>query len=197
MIRAATLPMTAALVKCGRVTRLFVLVFRASRATLLELQAVCMAVVPRRSRSCARLALAIMTRPMTRLPARCQRAVIQRCRRCTLRQRASRARALDFFESFAWAKLANRRNLICSRTRRASRSDGLSFALHFVHAICSIGAHASPLVASSPSTLVDLCVCSAHACMMTRRRGCSLSLSLMRVGEPWAVPRSSDRRSGP
>ena len=161
MIRAATLPMTAALVKCGRVTRALILVFRGSRAALLELQAVCMAVVPRLSRSCVRFALAMMTRPITRRPARRQRAAIKRCRRCSLRPRARRAMVLDFFEAFAWAKLANRKNLICSPTRRASRSDGRSLALHFVHATCSIGAHASPLIVSSPSALVDLCVCES------------------------------------
>ena len=53
MIRTATLPATAALVKCGRVTRLFVFVFRGKRATLLVLQAVCIAVVLRLSRSCS------------------------------------------------------------------------------------------------------------------------------------------------
>ena len=41
MIRIAILPATAALVKCGRVTRLFMFAFRCKRVTLLVLHAVC------------------------------------------------------------------------------------------------------------------------------------------------------------
>ena len=133
MIRIAILPATAALVKCGRVTRLLVFAFRCKRVTLLVLHAVCIAVVLRLSRSRTRLALAMITRPVTRLPARCHLAMTRRCRRWSLKQRASRAKFRAFFEFFAWAKLANRKNVIRSRRRRASRSDGRSFILHFVH----------------------------------------------------------------
>ena len=80
MIRIAILPATAALVKCGLVTRLFMFAFRCKRVTLLVLHAVCIAVVLRLSRSRTRLALAMITRPTTRLPARCHLAMTRRCR---------------------------------------------------------------------------------------------------------------------
>ena len=61
MIRIAILPAAAALVKCGRVTRLFACAFRCERVALLVLHAVCIAVVLRLSRSRTRLALAMIT----------------------------------------------------------------------------------------------------------------------------------------